>query len=334
MLQEPAACWRALVTRGVAISDFFREAQRFQLRHILQIDSLGCMIFGHRSRGVYFPQASEFDFGFGRIGLLLGHVSGTIGGSPSPRKCRRVARRFWHGHAQGRGAVRGGDRDGSEDCQGSGYVHSGLITIGAECASGDQSRHRHMMRALIFAHALMPVVCRGLCDVVHRKCVLCRAAVRSFRKRKRRGVGRRDIRSAFGDDDVIRSSDLVAKLTADPERPWAEWKHGRPLRQKQLAGLLAPFHIISLTVHPPGLPDGKGYRRTDFKEAWAAYCPGQNAQQSLAFEASKRPNATETGTTHEFRSVPEIFRTVRKTPTCPTAMRVWTLGRIERRTRT
>ena len=38
-----------------------------------------------------------------------------------------------------------------------------------------------------------------------------------------------DIRSAFGDDDVIRSSDLVAKLTADPERPWAEWKHGRHL---------------------------------------------------------------------------------------------------------
>jgi putative DNA primase/helicase len=84
----------------------------------------------------------------------------------------------------------------------------------------------------------------------------------------------RDIRSAFGDDDVIRSSDLVAKLTADPERPWAEWRHGRPLTQKQLAGLLAPFHIISLTVHPPGLPDGKGYRRIDFEEAWAAYCPG------------------------------------------------------------
>jgi putative DNA primase/helicase len=85
----------------------------------------------------------------------------------------------------------------------------------------------------------------------------------------------RDIRSAFGEDDVIRSSDLVAKLTADPERPWAEWKQGRPLTQKQLAGLLAPFHIISLTVHPPGLPDGKGYRRIDFEEAWTAYCPGQ-----------------------------------------------------------
>jgi putative DNA primase/helicase len=87
----------------------------------------------------------------------------------------------------------------------------------------------------------------------------------------------RDIRSAFGNDDVIRSSDLVAKLTADPERPWAEWKQGRPLTQKQVAGLLAPFHIISLTVHPPGLPDGKGYRRIEFEEAWAVYCTGRNS---------------------------------------------------------
>ena len=93
----------------------------------------------------------------------------------------------------------------------------------------------------------------------------------------------RDIRSTFGDDDVIRSSHLVAKLTADTERPWAEWKHGRPLTQKQLAGLLAPFHIISLTVHPPGLPDGKGYRRIDFEEAWAAYCPVQSTPSRQSF---------------------------------------------------
>ena len=64
-------------TSGVVISGYFREAQRLQLRHILQIGSVGCMIFGHRGRAVYFPQAPEFDFGFGfgQIGLLrLGHV--------------------------------------------------------------------------------------------------------------------------------------------------------------------------------------------------------------------------------------------------------------------
>src|SRR5204863_7341374 len=100
-----------------------------------------------------------------------------------------------------------------------------------------------------------------------------------------------DIRVAFGDDEVIRSADLVAKLTADPERPWAEWKRDRPLTQKQLANLLIPFRITSGTVHPPGLPDGKGYRRADFGEAWRAYCPGQNTPslQIGTPDASKRP---------------------------------------------
>src|SRR5262249_42347080 len=81
-----------------------------------------------------------------------------------------------------------------------------------------------------------------------------------------------DIRAAFGEDDVIRSVDLIAELVKDPERPWAEWRRGRPLTQKQLAGLLKPFCIISGEVHPPGLAHGKGYRRVDFEEAWAAYC--------------------------------------------------------------
>jgi hypothetical protein len=37
----------------------------------------------------------------------------------------------------------------------------------------------------------------------------------------------------------------VAKLIADPERLWAEWKHGRPLTQKQLGGLLRPGDRVS-----------------------------------------------------------------------------------------
>src|SRR5262249_55439103 len=76
------------------------------------------------------------------------------------------------------------------------------------------------------------------------------------------------LRGAFGEADAIRSADLVAKLTADPERPWAEWKRGKPLTQKQLAGLLRPFGIISETVSIPGLADAKGYKRVRFEEAW------------------------------------------------------------------
>jgi putative DNA primase/helicase len=115
----------------------------------------------------------------------------------------------------------------------------------------------------------------------------------------------KDIRMAFGDHEVIRSADLVAKLIADPERPWGEWKHGRPLTQKQLASLLVPFCITSGTVHPPGLPDGKGYRRADFEGPWRAYCPGW--QQIGTSEASKCPNADGVGTTRSLQSVRETF---------------------------
>jgi len=115
----------------------------------------------------------------------------------------------------------------------------------------------------------------------------------------------RDIRAAFGDDEVIRTTELLEKLTADPERPWSDWRHGRPLTPKQLGNLLRPFFIVSTTVHPPALAHGKGYRRSDFGEAWAAYCPGQNTlpTQSGTSEACKRASANEMGTTRDFRSV-------------------------------
>jgi putative DNA primase/helicase len=114
-----------------------------------------------------------------------------------------------------------------------------------------------------------------------------------------------DIRKAFGDLDVIRSADLVEKLVSDPERPWTEWRHGRPLTQKQLGGLLRPFSITSETVSAPGFKDAKGYKRAHLEEAWAAYCPGQNTSHSPegTSEASKRRNADEMGTTSDFSSV-------------------------------
>jgi putative DNA primase/helicase len=116
-----------------------------------------------------------------------------------------------------------------------------------------------------------------------------------------------DIRLAFGDAEAIRSGDLVAKLTADPEKPWVEWKHGKPLTQKQLGGLLRPFGITSETVSISGLADAKGYRRTRFEEAWEAYLPGQNtlAHQIRLSEASKRRNADGSEGSSDFRSVAE-----------------------------
>lgn len=123
-----------------------------------------------------------------------------------------------------------------------------------------------------------------------------------------------DIKLAFGDADEIRSIDLVAKLIADPERPWAEWKNGKPLTQKQLGGLLSAFQITSETVHIKGLPDAKGYKRVHFLEKWDAYLPpevpGQNALagQNPPSEASKRPNADGSRTSSDFSKRPNSFQ--------------------------
>ena len=116
-----------------------------------------------------------------------------------------------------------------------------------------------------------------------------------------------DIQVAFGELDVIRSADLVGKLIADPERPWAEWARGKPITQRQLAGLLRPFVIMPEEVHPAGQPHGKGYKRIRFEEAWEAYLPGQKrlAGQFQPFDPRKRASADEMGTSRDFPSARE-----------------------------
>ena len=117
-----------------------------------------------------------------------------------------------------------------------------------------------------------------------------------------------DVRASFGTDKVMRSSDLIAKLTADPEKPWATFNRGQPLTQRQLARMLGEFGIISDTVHPQGLPQGKGYKRADLEPVWDAYCPptaGQTPSFPLTptFQAYKRTNIDGTGITRNFSSV-------------------------------
>jgi putative DNA primase/helicase len=119
----------------------------------------------------------------------------------------------------------------------------------------------------------------------------------------------KDIRLAFGDADAIRSADLVAELAKDPERPWADWRHGRALTQNQLGRLLSSFGICSQTVHIPGVKDAKGYTRAHFEEAWAAYCPDHPLVKTplAADEAiSKRPTVqmpVESAQVSDLRSV-------------------------------
>jgi hypothetical protein len=114
-----------------------------------------------------------------------------------------------------------------------------------------------------------------------------------------------DIRTIFdvSGADCLSSATLVAKLTADAESGWSEWRGGKPLTQRQLAGLLRPFGIVSGTIHPAGEPDAKGYQRPHFEDAFGRYL--DPSTQKPTSDPSKRPNADSTATSDENRSVRE-----------------------------
>ena len=94
-----------------------------------------------------------------------------------------------------------------------------------------------------------------------------------------------DVRTIFqaGEIDRIGSAALVEQLIGLDEGQWGEWRgpnDDRPpcrLTQPQLAQLLRPFGINSRTIWPlrrrPGDKSIRGYVRSQFEQAWAAYCP-------------------------------------------------------------
>jgi hypothetical protein len=98
-------------------------------------------------------------------------------------------------------------------------------------------------------------------------------------------VALNNIRTVFDTTgtDRITSADLVEAMLAMEDTPGSEWRGvnddstPRKLSQGELARLLRPFHIRSRTIWPahrrPGDKSKRGYLRTQFEAAWAAYCP-------------------------------------------------------------
>ena len=72
--------------------------------------------------------------------------------------------------------------------------------------------------------------------------------------------------------DYLISKAVVADLTADPEKRWAEWSRGKPITEKGVARLLHEYGITSKSVGPKGA-QAKGYRKSDFTDAWDRYLP-------------------------------------------------------------
>ena len=85
-----------------------------------------------------------------------------------------------------------------------------------------------------------------------------------------------DIRALFLGTSALRipSAEIVEHLAKLEERPWPEWRHGKPMSAPQLARALAPFGVRPGTIRS-GAGTPKGYHRDAFEDAWGRYLPGE-----------------------------------------------------------
>jgi hypothetical protein len=81
-----------------------------------------------------------------------------------------------------------------------------------------------------------------------------------------------DIKAIFAErcKDQISSADLIATLAGMHERPWPEWRGGKPITQNALARLLRPYGIATGTIRE-GAATPKGYQLAHFQDAFERY---------------------------------------------------------------
>jgi Protein of unknown function (DUF3631)/DnaB-like helicase N terminal domain len=68
------------------------------------------------------------------------------------------------------------------------------------------------------------------------------------------------------------SDEIVRELIAQEDRPWPEWRKGKPLTATQLAALLRPFDVRPRELWVSGR-NLRGYLRADLEDAFARYLP-------------------------------------------------------------
>ena len=104
----------------------------------------------------------------------------------------------------------------------------------------------------------------------------------------------RDLRILFQNREAaaLPSAEIVAALGTMEERPWPEWKGGKPMTVVQLARLLAQFG-----VRPQNLRDGqqvvKAYYADHFADAWRRYLPAaDDPSANLSAHTTLAPRPT------------------------------------------
>ncbi len=102
-----------------------------------------------------------------------------------------------------------------------------------------------------------------------------------------------DIRRIFKQvkHDDLPSNHLVEHLAAMPERPWSEFKYGKPITPRQVADLLRPFGIGPSTQRY-GSYTFKGYKRSQFKQAFSRYLKSSSVAGSQTTSRRQLSNSS------------------------------------------
>lgn len=89
----------------------------------------------------------------------------------------------------------------------------------------------------------------------------------------------RDMSEIFANRAVkqIATNDIISELLMLEDRPWSEWKHGKPLTAQSMAALLKPFGIRPKASKKGGF--ARGYVRNEIEAAAARYAPATHVQK-------------------------------------------------------
>ena len=95
--------------------------------------------------------------------------------------------------------------------------------------------------------------------------------------------------------DRLPSNEIVAALVEMEDRPWGEWRHGRPATPQTVAKLLKPFAIRSKVLKLAGAP-ARVYQRHEVEAAAARYATATPAPSRNPVTPSQNQEVTAVST--------------------------------------
>ena len=96
-----------------------------------------------------------------------------------------------------------------------------------------------------------------------------------------------DIRTVFEEGGQTRlwTQELIAALAAIEDKPWCDWRGGKPISTHNLARLLKPYGVKPKQIKK-GYQNRRGFELTDFDDAFARYLPVNYPESATSLPAN------------------------------------------------